>query len=140
VPSHRITPDDKGVCPLVSLLEYAPVINGASVLQRSITRPADHVWCDDDGGTIQHVYLSLTNGYIDTVGLEEVSGLVKYMIPVSSHTFAPEHRWEAKPFRHLILIDTLVASFRLTDHELAELRDRWSARGSSGKAVEGRLT
>jgi len=43
------------------------------------------------------------------------------MIPVSSHTFAPEHRWEAKTLCHLIFIDTLVTSFGLTDQELAEL-------------------
>lgn len=92
-----------------------------------LSRPANHVRCDD-GGTYSicqlRTNLSLTNACVDTPGLIEVSRLVEYMIPMSSHTFSLEHRWEAKPFWHLILIDTLVASFRLTDHELAELHCR----------------
>lgn len=92
-----------------------------------LSRPANHVRCDDGGtyGICQlRTNLSLTNAYVDTSGLIEVSRLVEYMIPMSSHTFSLEHRREAKPFWHLILIDTLVATFRLTDHELAELHCR----------------
>lgn len=40
---------------------------------------------------------------------------------MSSDALSPEHRWEAKTFRNLVLINALVVAFWLTDDEFANL-------------------
>ena len=53
--------------------------------------------------------------------LRVISRLIKYMVSMSSDALSPEHRWEAKTFRNLVLTNALVATFWLTDDEFANL-------------------
>jgi len=41
---------------------------------------------------------------------------------MAANTLASEHRWEAKTFWNLLLVDEAVGTFRLTNNEFPDLR------------------
>ena len=45
------------------------------------------------------------------------------MVRMSPSSLPSEHGWEAKTFGHLLFRNLFVATFCLTDHELADLQE-----------------
>ena len=51
----------------------------------------------------------------------KVPRFIKHMVSVIPYADAPEHRWEALAFGHLIFRNPLVTTLRLADDEFAHL-------------------